>query len=108
MLDVGPGEPEEGVPHVISESPTGTDINIYETAYREAVERIRRDQGRAATVYLTRRVQGGAEDAARRGFTATSADGDRPKVRWGAILEKTKAMATFEKVIERATTSHGS
>ncbi len=102
LLDVGPGDPEEGEPHVVSESPTGTEINIYETAYREAVERIRKDQGRAATVYLTRRVKGGAEDAVRHGFTATGSDGDRPKVRWGTILEKTQAMAGFKEGASRA------
>ncbi|KAI9837525.1 MAG: hypothetical protein M1819_007176 [Sarea resinae] len=42
---------------VVSESPPATDINIYETAYREEIERIRQAQGSRAMYYLTRRVE---------------------------------------------------
>jgi [calcium/calmodulin-dependent protein kinase] kinase len=59
----------EGVPaiHVnsipiVSESPSATDINIYEMAYREEIERIRRRsralQSPTPKIYLTRRVEG--------------------------------------------------
>ena len=41
---------------VVSESPPTSDIDIYETAYQESVERIRERQGRSATLFLTRRV----------------------------------------------------
>lgn len=47
---------------IVSESPGASDIDIYETAYTEEVERIRKQsltrQRRAPRVYLTRRVEG--------------------------------------------------
>ncbi|KAI9766830.1 MAG: hypothetical protein M1840_006306 [Geoglossum simile] len=66
-LHVGPGGGDAHLEpsHVVSESPPATDINVYETAYREEVERIRKRRGRGATVYLTRRVDskaGGGSD----------------------------------------------
>jgi calcium/calmodulin-dependent protein kinase kinase 2 len=64
-LNVGPGGEDAHLEpsHVVSESPPATDINVYETAYREEVERIRKRRGKGATVYLTRRVdnQAGGE-----------------------------------------------
>ncbi|KAI9779276.1 MAG: hypothetical protein M1816_003639 [Peltula sp. TS41687] len=78
ILDVGPGVPEEGLSHVISESPIGTDINVYEEAYRQEVERIKRTQGRSATVYLTRRVDD------------TKLPTER-KIKWGNILEMARS-----------------
>ena len=61
FLDIGTGI--EGTPtsdsanHVISESPSAVDMNVYEVAYQEEVERILKAHGRAATMYLTRRVE---------------------------------------------------
>jgi [calcium/calmodulin-dependent protein kinase] kinase len=67
FLNIGTGEnfqpaPEEGC--VVSESPSNVDINVYEAAYEEEVQRIiaqRRDQhnnaNRRPTLYLTRRVE---------------------------------------------------
>ncbi|KAL4926088.1 putative calcium/calmodulin dependent protein kinase [Aspergillus undulatus] len=47
---------------MVSESPGAADFDIYETAYRQEVERIRQDKGTDSTeppmVYLTRRVDG--------------------------------------------------
>jgi calcium/calmodulin-dependent protein kinase kinase 2 len=43
---------------VVSESPGAAEGNIYETAYREEIERIRSKSGHDTTVYLTRRVEG--------------------------------------------------
>lgn len=56
FLGIGAGEDlaDEGV----AESPTAAEFSIYDTAYREEVERIREAQGREATVYLNRRVDG--------------------------------------------------
>ncbi|KAK2774960.1 hypothetical protein FQN52_004088 [Onygenales sp. PD_12] len=57
------GSPEtmDMVP-IVSESPGASDIDIYETAYREEVERIRKQsfarRAPAPKVYLTRRVEG--------------------------------------------------
>jgi [calcium/calmodulin-dependent protein kinase] kinase len=66
-LNVGPGGEEAHLEpsYIVSESPPVTDIDVYETAYREEVERIRQKQGNNATVYLTRRVEaqvGGESD----------------------------------------------
>ncbi|KAI9785008.1 MAG: hypothetical protein M1839_001205 [Geoglossum umbratile] len=69
-LYVGPGGEDAHLEpsHVVSESPPATDINVYETAYREEVERIRKRRGGGATVYLTRRMDsqvGGESDESR-------------------------------------------
>ena len=57
FLDVGPfADDEPHDPPVVSESPPATEVNIYETAYHEEIERIRNEQGQQATLYLTRRV----------------------------------------------------
>lgn len=45
----------------VAESPTAAEFSIYDTAYQEEVERIRAAQGKSATVYLTRRVDGKKE-----------------------------------------------
>ena len=59
FLDVGPfADDEPHDPPTVSESPPATEVNIYETAYHEEIERIRNEQGRQATLYLTRRVDG--------------------------------------------------
>ncbi|EMD67790.1 hypothetical protein COCSADRAFT_34577 [Bipolaris sorokiniana ND90Pr] len=67
FLNIGTGEnfqpePEDGC--IVSESPSNVDINVYEAAYEEEVQRIiaqRRDQhnnaNRRPTLYLTRRVE---------------------------------------------------
>jgi len=72
FLDVGPGgnvgpddnkgnyeadAPPPPDPPIVSESPPATDIDIYETAYHNEVERIRRMLGEEATTFLTRRVE---------------------------------------------------
>ena len=57
FLQVGPGGKDDPPdPPAVSESPPAAEINIYETAYHEEVERIRSKQGKEATLYLTRRV----------------------------------------------------
>ncbi len=63
-LGIGTGSddtlPEPKTP-ICAESPTAAEFNIYDTAYRREVERIRHAKGRQATVYLTRRVDSKAE-----------------------------------------------
>ncbi|KAF1850881.1 Pkinase-domain-containing protein [Cucurbitaria berberidis CBS 394.84] len=65
-LSIGTGEdcsidPDEA--YIVSESPSNVDMNVYETAYEEEVQRIiaqRKDQystTRRPTLYLTRRVE---------------------------------------------------
>jgi [calcium/calmodulin-dependent protein kinase] kinase len=63
FLNIGTGEdsiaqPEEGC--IVSESPSNVDMDVYEAAYEEEVQRIiaqRKDQYRRPTLYLTRRVE---------------------------------------------------
>lgn len=56
-LEVGPnGEDDPPDPPAVSESPPAAEIDIYEKAYHQEVERIRADQGKEARLYLTRRV----------------------------------------------------
>jgi [calcium/calmodulin-dependent protein kinase] kinase len=66
FLNIGTGEDSapaaEDTNCIVSESPGAVDINVYETAYREEVDRIvkRREAstpGRRPTLYLTRRVE---------------------------------------------------
>ncbi|KAH9872711.1 hypothetical protein J1614_005105 [Plenodomus biglobosus] len=65
FLNIGTGEdcvPESDDACIVSESPSNVDMNVYETAYEEEVQRIiaqRKDQlaNRRPTLYLTRRVE---------------------------------------------------
>ena len=57
-LNLGPGgSSRPPSPPAVSESPPAAGTDIYETAYRREVERIRASQGRSATLFLTRRVE---------------------------------------------------
>ncbi|KAL9099295.1 MAG: hypothetical protein Q9163_005182 [Psora crenata] len=57
-LHLGPGDGSRPPsPPAVSESPSAAELDIYETAYRKEVERIRATQGRSATLFLTRRVE---------------------------------------------------
>lgn len=56
FVGVGAGSDFDPDPPCVSESPPAAEINIYETAYHEQVIQIRERQGRAATLFLTRRV----------------------------------------------------
>lgn len=87
FLAIGPsgsGAPPD--PPAVSESPGAVDINIYETAYQNEVERIREKQGRAATLYLTRRVEGKREFVGDEGLIRGSS-GSGGKAGWGKLLE---------------------
>lgn len=71
FLDIGTGDdnaPPGANAHIVSESPGAVDINVYETAYREEVDRILARQQdspstpgagavRRPTLYLTRRIE---------------------------------------------------
>lgn len=58
FVGIGPGgDYQPNGTLVVSESPPTSDVDIYETAYQEQVERIRARQGRSATLFLTRRVE---------------------------------------------------
>ncbi|KAF4551394.1 Protein kinase domain-containing protein 40 [Elsinoe fawcettii] len=61
-LNIGAG-PDSPIPDdpetsgIVCESPPGVEDNIYEKAYEEEMERILERRGKAATIYLTRRVE---------------------------------------------------
>jgi [calcium/calmodulin-dependent protein kinase] kinase len=63
FLHIGSGGDNLEVPedvNIVSESPSNVDIDVYEAAYEEEVQRIiaqRKDQHRSPTLYLTRRVE---------------------------------------------------
>jgi [calcium/calmodulin-dependent protein kinase] kinase len=58
FLQVGPaGDKGPPDPPAVSESPPAADVDIYETAYHEEIERIRQNSGSSAPkLYLTRRL----------------------------------------------------
>ncbi|KAI9799703.1 MAG: hypothetical protein M1825_004438 [Sarcosagium campestre] len=95
VLDVGPGYPYTGTEHVVSESPSATDVNIYEKAYQDELERIRNAQGHKTTVYLTRRVEQAKTKLEDKNLLQND-ENDRPKIGWGKILEMTKEKAGHE------------
>ncbi|KAF2756174.1 kinase-like protein [Pseudovirgaria hyperparasitica] len=43
--------------HIVAESPSAIEMNVYEKAYEEEVRSIVEQRGRSATLYLTRRVE---------------------------------------------------
>ncbi|MCJ1404684.1 hypothetical protein MMC11_007910 [Xylographa trunciseda] len=58
FLDVGPFASENPPdPPAVSESPPAVEVNVYETAYHDEIERIRARQGSETTLFLTRRVE---------------------------------------------------
>jgi [calcium/calmodulin-dependent protein kinase] kinase len=61
FLDIGTGasSPEPGITdtiHTVSESPSAVEMNVYETAYKEEMQRILERRGKDASLYPTRRV----------------------------------------------------
>lgn len=61
FLDIGTGPDdasrELGEFHIVSESPGAVDVNIFEKAYQEELERILAKKEKKPTIYLTRRVE---------------------------------------------------
>ncbi|KAG8532090.1 uncharacterized protein KY384_003727 [Bacidia gigantensis] len=77
-------------PPAVSESPPAADIDIYETAYRKEVERLRAQQGRSATLFLTRRVERLEHSLKDHGLIS------------GASQSISRSLGGFTKVIEAA------
>ncbi|KAJ5144185.1 uncharacterized protein N7515_002972 [Penicillium bovifimosum] len=66
-LDTEPMEDDEPV-QIVSESPGAADFNIYETAYRMELDRIKRslkDRETGPKVYLTRRIEKNSDEVMR-------------------------------------------
>jgi calcium/calmodulin-dependent protein kinase kinase 2 len=100
FLAVGPeGGDRTPDPPTVSESPGATEIDIYETAYHEEVERIR-SRTQDAKLYLTRRVEKPDEDsrAPRLVGLVKAHDLDSPKL--AQMMDKIKGIGQHEK--ERA------
>lgn len=61
FLNIGAGaessQRDTDAGYMVSESPSGVDMNVYEAAYQEEMKRILDQRGRSATMYLTRRVE---------------------------------------------------
>ena len=92
-LALGPGgSSAPPSPPAVSESPPAADTNIYETAYHQELERIRAEQGRSATLFLNRRVEGREDYRNDEGLVK----GD------GAHFEDSKPKTGFAKVLEQA------
>jgi len=77
FLDIGIGSNDDplepGEFHVVSESPGAVEVNVYEKAYQEEIERILAKQ-RSPTIYLTRRVEGNKEIRENKHITDHSRD----------------------------------
>ena len=60
FLDIGAGPasqtPPAGTNYVMSESPNGVDVNVYEEAYKQEMQKILEKRGESARLYPTRRV----------------------------------------------------
>ena len=92
FLEIGPGDKDDPPdPPAVSESPPAAEINIYETAYHDEVERIRVKQGKEATLFLTRRVDDKKEyqeDENMVGIDTGHSGG--PSNRFAKLLQKAK------------------
>ncbi len=88
FLEVGPGGGDD--PPLVSESPPAADMNIYEKAYQQELERIRKAQGQQATIYLTRRVEGKQEYKQDENLIGMDTQDDSPKSGFQRILEKAR------------------
>jgi len=91
FLDVGPdGDGGPHSPPAVSESPPATEVDIYETAYHEEIERIRAEQGRQATLYLTRRVDSMSEYQQDENMVGLDKAHTQPQSRFAELLQKVK------------------
>lgn len=88
FLEIGPhGEDDPPQPPAVSESPPAAGIDIYETAYHEEIERIRKKQGKQATLYLTRRVEKNQEYQQDENLIGSPDDGSTPKSGFAKMIE---------------------
>ena len=94
-LGLGPGgSSRTPSPPCVSESPPAAEINIYETAYDMEIQRLRATNGRAATLFLTRRVEKNEEYQKDERFMIMRGNGEP-----GDAL---KAKSGFARVLEEA------
>lgn len=94
-LGLGPGgSSRTPSPPCVSESPPAAETNIYETAYDLEIQRLRAAHGRAATLFLTRRVERNEEYQKDEIFMRDN-PGDAPKAKSGftRVLEEARMKA---------------
>ncbi|KAJ9643008.1 hypothetical protein H2199_004530 [Coniosporium tulheliwenetii] len=79
-------------PHIVLESPAAADVNVYEQAYQEEIDKILKAKGERATLYLTRRVEGNKEISGNEHLIGgTQDDAETPKSGLAKLLQKAKA-----------------
>lgn len=97
-LALGPGgNSAPPSPPAVSESPPAANTDIYETAYHMELERIRAKQGKSATLYLTRRVEGREEYQNDEGLVKgvpRASERSTPTSGFAKILEQARMKAT--------------
>ena len=79
---------------ILSESPSGVETNIYEQAYQDEMDRVLQQRGRAASMYLNRRVEHREDLRSRTSFLdqpkeAARAAGSRAASKLGDFALKT-------------------
>ncbi|PNS17106.1 Calcium/calmodulin-dependent protein kinase kinase 2 isoform A [Sphaceloma murrayae] len=104
---------EAQAPMTVCESPPGVEENIYEKAYEEEMERILAARGRAATIFLTRRVEHKESFRTREGVVgsirAATTGGLAAKLGGGSkgglagLVKRAKAEASKEGATEQST-----
>ena len=98
-LGLGPGGSSRSPsPPCVSESPPAAETNIYEKAYDMEVQRLRAANGRAATLFLTRRVERNEEYQNDEQFmivkgNSNSGDGSKAKSGFARVLEEARMKA---------------
>lgn len=93
-LALGPGgHSAPPSPPAVSESPPAADVDIYETAYHMELERIRAAQGKSATLFLTRRVEGKEQYQNDENLVKTPSDRAKPKSGLARVLEQARQKA---------------
>ena len=98
-LGLGPGGSSRSPsPPCVSESPPAAETNIYEKAYDMEVQRLRAANGRAATLFLTRRVERNEEYQKDEQFmivkgNSNSGDGSKAKSGFARVLEEARMKA---------------
>ena len=100
FLDIGVGQDGAPLPdvHIVSESPGAVDMNVYEAAYQEEIQRILAAKGKRPTLYLTRRVEGNKTIAANEHIIGHSHDGpETPKLGFARVLDKAREQARSKK-----------
>jgi [calcium/calmodulin-dependent protein kinase] kinase len=110
ILGIGAGESddtplEQGEFSQVSESPGAVDINVYEKAYQEEIERLTKEKGdRKPTLYLTRRVEHIKELRNNDNIKDYFRSSGKMKSNLGftALVEQAKAVCADEERMEKA------